>query len=262
MSGLILARSGKLLELILARHPGVDQPEPLPRQKAGEAGVLNQDTDLDVSLLAALREVGARHERPRAVDHDAFCVQAAPRRPGFQGAPVVVDPRLTRSPGQNRRRPGKPGAPRVSRHLSPRSRHPRPATAGAARGQSARAWAAHPPWAPSEASSRPSDRVPLLPGSTLEARREIGGWRRGRAAGTPREARPCPALAIVPADGFASSRRAYGPADPCHPRVADLTAEKPAEIQQARVRERRRHGRRRGWPIDLGAFPNAGWRRG
>src|SRR5258708_36986848 len=50
------------------------EPQPLSGKIACEAGVFDQYAHLDVPLLRALREVGARYERPRTVDDDALRV--------------------------------------------------------------------------------------------------------------------------------------------------------------------------------------------
>src|SRR5207244_4225668 len=84
----------------LCNQASFDQAEPLPGKEAREAALLDQHTDLDVSLLSSLREIGARHERFRPIHHDALRVKAPEGRTGLENPLVVVEawPRLSERP--------------------------------------------------------------------------------------------------------------------------------------------------------------------
>ena len=72
---------------------------PLPREVLGERRILNQHARLDVSVLAALREVGAGDEGLQAVDGHSLGVQPAIRGAGARGADVVVEAWVRRAEG-------------------------------------------------------------------------------------------------------------------------------------------------------------------
>ena len=80
-------------------QPRLHQPEPLPLELRGEGRVVDKRAGLDVALLAAAGEVGARDEGALAVDGDALGVQAAPRGASAQGPAVAVELRVGRAEG-------------------------------------------------------------------------------------------------------------------------------------------------------------------
>jgi hypothetical protein len=80
-----VAGAAGLLRLPAQDEAGLDQAEPLALELGGEGRVVNQGAGLDVALLAAAGEVGAREEGPLAVNGDALGVQAAPGRARAEG---------------------------------------------------------------------------------------------------------------------------------------------------------------------------------
>src|SRR5581483_8012123 len=78
---------------VFAHQARVHQTDPLSCEEARETRIFDEYSDLDVSFLAALREVGARDESACAVDDDALRVQAAKWWPWRQCALVVVEVR-------------------------------------------------------------------------------------------------------------------------------------------------------------------------
>ena len=64
-----------------------------------ESGVVQQNARLDVSILAALGEVGTGYERPFPIDRNTFCMQAAPWWAPTQGSSVTEELRVRGTEG-------------------------------------------------------------------------------------------------------------------------------------------------------------------